>query len=102
MPVTFNSIQLRLVEKNYLVYEKEFLMIIRALKKWRANLLGMHFFVYTNHKTLKIFNIQKDLSQKQLCWQESLLQYNMTIKNILGLDNSITDILSYLLSGSFR
>jgi RNase H-like domain found in reverse transcriptase len=61
--VAFNSVQLKSAEKNYPVHEKELLAIIRALKKWRADLLGMHFFVYTDHKTLENFNIQKDLSQ---------------------------------------
>jgi RNase H-like domain found in reverse transcriptase len=93
-PVTFDSVQLKSAEKNYLVHEKELLAIIRALKKWRADLLGTHFFVYTDHKTLKNFNIQKDLSQRQLCWQEFLSQYDMTIKYILGQDNTVADALS--------
>jgi RNase H-like domain found in reverse transcriptase/Reverse transcriptase (RNA-dependent DNA polymerase) len=56
-PVTFDSVQLKSVEKNYPVYEKELLVIIRALRKWRADLLGTHFFVYTDHKTLENFNV---------------------------------------------
>jgi RNase H-like domain found in reverse transcriptase len=63
-PVAFNSIQLKPAEKNYPVHEKELLAIIRALKKWQADLLGTHFFVYTNHKTLENFDVQKDLSQR--------------------------------------
>jgi RNase H-like domain found in reverse transcriptase len=41
--------QLKGAEKNYPVHEKELLAIIRALKKWRSNLLGTHFYVYTDH-----------------------------------------------------
>jgi RNase H-like domain found in reverse transcriptase/Reverse transcriptase (RNA-dependent DNA polymerase) len=48
-PVAFDSLQLEPVEKNYLVHEKELLAIIRALKKWRSDLLGTHFYVYTDH-----------------------------------------------------
>jgi hypothetical protein len=32
--------QLKGTEKNYPIYEKELLAIIRMLKKWWANLLG--------------------------------------------------------------
>jgi hypothetical protein len=33
--------QLKGLEKNFLVHEKELLAIIRALKKWWSNLLGI-------------------------------------------------------------
>jgi hypothetical protein len=71
--------QLKGAEKNYPVHEKELLAIIRALKKWRSDLLGSHIFVYTDHRTLENFDTQKDLSRHQLRWQEFLSQYDMTI-----------------------
>jgi RNase H-like domain found in reverse transcriptase len=61
-PITFNSMQLKDAEKNYPVHEKELLVIIHALKKWCSDLLGTHFYVYTNHHTLENFDTQKDLS----------------------------------------
>jgi RNase H-like domain found in reverse transcriptase/Reverse transcriptase (RNA-dependent DNA polymerase) len=48
-PVAFDSLQLKAAEKNYPVHEKELLAIIRALNKWRSDLLGTHFYVYTDH-----------------------------------------------------
>jgi len=48
---------------NYPVHEKELLAIIRALEKWRSDLLGVEFFVYTDHRTLENFDQQQDLSQ---------------------------------------
>jgi RNase H-like domain found in reverse transcriptase len=95
-PVAFDSVQLKHAEKNYPVHKKELLAIIRALKKWRADLLGTYFFMYTDHKTLENFDVQKDLSRRQLCWQEFLSQYNMTIKYIPGQDNTVVDALSHL------
>jgi len=47
--VAFDSMQLKDAEKNYPVHEKELLAIIRALKKWCSDLLGMPIFVYTDH-----------------------------------------------------
>jgi hypothetical protein len=71
--------QLKAAEKNYPIHEKELLAIIRALKKWRADLLGLPIYIYTDHKTLENFNTQKDLSCCQLCWQEFLSQYEVNI-----------------------
>jgi RNase H-like domain found in reverse transcriptase/Reverse transcriptase (RNA-dependent DNA polymerase) len=61
-PVDFDSMQLKDAEKNYLVHEKELLAIICTLKKWCSDLLGTHFYIYTDHRTLENFDTQKDLS----------------------------------------
>jgi hypothetical protein len=62
-PVVFDSMQLKGVEKNYLVHEKELLAVVQALKKWRTDLLGIPFLVYTDHCTL-------ENCDTQLRWQE--------------------------------
>ena len=95
-PVVFDSLQLKAAKKNYLVHEKELLAIIRALNKWRSDLLGTHFYVYTDHRTLENFDTQKDLSCRQLCWQEFMSQYDLTITYIHGEDNTVADTLSRL------
>jgi hypothetical protein len=92
--VAFDSMQLKDAEKNYLVHEKELLVITRALKKWRSDLLGGHFLMYTNQCTLENFNTQKDLSRWQLRWQEYLSQYKMSIVYIKSEDNTVADALS--------
>ena len=55
-------------ELNYPVHEKELLAVIRALKKWRVDLLGSPFLIYTDHKMLENFHSQKDLSRRQARW----------------------------------
>lgn len=42
-----------------LVYEKEMLAILAAVKKWNAYLLGRHFQIKTNHHSLKFLLDQK-------------------------------------------
>ncbi len=42
-PVAFDSMRLTACKKNYPVYEKEFLAIVKVLKRWRYDLLGSHF-----------------------------------------------------------
>lgn len=54
-PVAFNSMQLSVCQKNYLVYKKELLAIVRALKKWRLDLLGTKFKIYSGHRMLVHF-----------------------------------------------
>ena len=61
-PVAYDSMQLKAVEKKYPIHKKELLTIVRALKKWRSDLLGSPIFIDTDHKTLENFDTQKDLS----------------------------------------
>ena len=93
--------QLGAAEKNYPIHEKELLAVIRALKKWRSDLLGSEFTVYTNHRTLENFNTQRDLSRRQLRWQEFMSQYEMNIVYIHGEDNCVADALSWVPEGAF-
>ena len=81
-------------ELNYPVHEKEMLAVIRALKKWHVNLLGSPFFIYTDHKTLENFNVQKDLSRRQARWMEFMSQFDAKIIYIKGDDNTVADALS--------
>jgi hypothetical protein len=95
-PVAFDSMQLKDVQKNYPVHEKEMLAIVRTLKKWRSDLLGTEILVYTDHRTLENFDMQKDLSHHQARWMEHLSQFDMTIMYIRGEDNTVADALSQL------
>jgi hypothetical protein len=95
-PVAFDSMTFKNAELNYPVHEKELLAIIRALKKWRVDLLGTPFFIYTDHKTLENFNVQKDLSRRQARWMELMSQFDAKIVYIKGEDNTVADALSCL------
>ena len=93
-PVAYDSMQLNSAEQNYPIHKKELLAIIRALKKWHSDLLGSEFIVYTDHRTLENFDTQRDLSRRQLRWQEFMLQYEMAITYIHREDNCVADALS--------
>ena len=93
-PVAFDSMTFKNAELNYPVHEKKLLAIIRALKKWRVDLLGTPFFIYTDHKTLENFNVQKDLSRRQARWMELMSQFDAKIVYIKGDDNTVADTLS--------
>jgi len=93
-PVAFDSMMFKNAELNYLVHKKEMLAMIRALKKWHVDLLGSPFFIYTDHKTLENFNVQKDLLCHQAWWMEFMSQFNTKIVYIKGNDNTVADALS--------
>jgi hypothetical protein len=100
-PVAFDSMQLKGPEKNYPVHEKEMLAIIRTLKKWCSDLLGIPIMVYMDHRTLRNFDTQHDLSCCQLRWQEFMSQHDMMIVYIPGEDNTVADALSCVPEGGY-
>ena len=93
-PVAFDSSTLKDAELNYPVHEKELLAVIRAIKKWKYDLLGSPFFVYIDHKTLLNFDTQKDLSRRQARWMETLSMYDFKFVYVKGQDNTMADALS--------
>jgi hypothetical protein len=93
-PVAYDSYQLNNAEKNYPVHEKELLAIVKALKKWRTSLLGTHFKIFTDHRTLEYFQSQKDMSRRQMRWSMYLADFDYDITYIRGEDNTAADALS--------
>jgi reverse transcriptase-like protein/integrase-like protein len=95
-PVAYDSCSFKGAELNYPVHEKELLAIVCALSKWRMELLGYQFEVWTDHRTLKHFGSQHDLSRRQAQWMEFLSQYDALIRYIPGEKNTAADALSRL------
>nr|GAT43224.1 reverse transcriptase-RNase H-integrase [Mycena chlorophos] len=93
-PVAFDSMTFKGAELNYPVHEKELLAIIRALKKWRTDLIGAKVYVYTDHRTLENFQTQKDLSRRQARWMEFMSQFDLKIIYVPGDENAGADALS--------
>jgi len=61
-PVAYDSMMFKGPELNYPIHEKELLVIMCALRKWKVDLLGSDFLMYTDHKTLLNFDRQKNMS----------------------------------------
>ena len=55
-----------LEEYNYEIYNKEFLTIIKAFKKWRLEFRGVKYLimVITDHRNLKYFILIKLLNRR--------------------------------------
>ena len=65
--VAFLSKSLNEIERNYEIYDKKILVIIRGLEVWRHLLEGVQlkFEIWTDHKNLEYFMKAQKLNQKQ-------------------------------------
>ena len=54
-PIAFESNPIKGKYLHKAIYEKEMLVILHALKKWRPYLMGRHFKVKMDHGSLKYF-----------------------------------------------
>ena len=93
-PVAYESTKLNTHQLNYPVHDKEMCAIMHALGRWRPFLLGRHFKVYTDHRSLVHFKTQSNLNQRQLRWQEKAADYDMEILYKPGKENVVADALS--------
>jgi hypothetical protein len=73
-PVAFAS--LSSAETNYPVHEREFLVIVYALKEWRPYLHGGGFVIKTDHHPLRYLDTQTTLSKRRVRWMETLQEYD--------------------------
>ena len=81
--ITYFSQSLNLAQRNYIIYNKEILAIVRCFKKWQFKLLliseDKSILVIINYKIFKYFIIIKQLNRRQACWIEFLFQFNFKI-----------------------
>jgi reverse transcriptase-like protein/integrase-like protein/gag-polyprotein putative aspartyl protease len=93
-PVAYESKKLNIHQLNYPIHDKEMCAIMHALERWRPFLLGRHFKIYTDHRSLVYFKTQSNLNQRQLRWQEKAADYDMEILYKPGKQNIVADALS--------
>jgi hypothetical protein len=63
-PIAYFSCTFSPAEANYDIYKKEFLVVIKAIKHWRAHLIWTKqlFIIKTNHKNLTYWKEPKKLT----------------------------------------
>ena len=72
----------------------ELAAVVFALKICRYYLYGEEFEVYSDHKSLKYFFMQRDLNMRQRRWMEFLEDYDFTLHYHPGKANVVADALS--------
>ena len=68
--------------------------IVFAVQKWRHYLLGQHFVILTDQKSLKFLTDQRLLGEDQLKWTAKLLGMDFEIRYRPGFENKAVDALS--------
>lgn len=69
--------------------------VIEALKTWKYYLMGKHFIIRTDHKSLVYLKHQNLIDSTRVArWLDFLAQYDFEIQYVKGKDNSAADALS--------
>ncbi|XP_062554188.1 uncharacterized protein K02A2.6 isoform X1 [Armigeres subalbatus] len=98
--ISFASKGLTPAEKVYPQTQREALAVVWAVEKFYLYLFGLHFTVFTDHKTLEYIYGGKHRDGRHACsraesWALRLLPFDFEVKHIPGVSN-ISDILSRL------
>lgn len=95
-PIAYLSKSLSDPERNYDIYDKELLAIIRALDEWRHFLEGAHqqFEIWTDHKNLQYFRTAKKLNRRQARWSLFLSRFDFMLHHRPGKTAGNPDALS--------
>ena len=82
--VAFISKSLSDIERNYEIYNKEILAIVRCLEAWRHFLEGtvVKFEIWTDHKNLEYFMKAQKLNRQQARWVLYLSRFDFVLKHI--------------------
>jgi len=82
--VAFISKSLSDTERNYEIYNKEMLVVVRCLEAWRYFLKGtvVKFEIWTDHKNLEYFIKVQKLNRRQARWALYLSRFDFTLKHV--------------------
>lgn len=85
-PLGFASKSFHEAERNYEIYDKEMLAIIRGMKEWKHLLQGSiePFKVWSDHKNLEYWRTAQDLTRRQARWALFLSAYDFFITHKPG------------------
>jgi len=95
-PIRFYSKGFSSAERNYKIYDKEMLVIIRALDEWRHLVQGSKdkIEIWTDYKNLEYFLSAQRLNRRQARWSALLADYDFTLKHKPGKTMLKPDALS--------
>ena len=87
-------------QSNYTTMEKEFLVVVFALEKFRSYIIGSSVTIFTDHAALKYLLSKQDTKPRLTRWILLCQEFNLTIKDKKGVKNVVADHLSRLVPES--
>ena len=94
--VYYASKTLNEAQRNYTTIEKELLVVVYALDKFRAYLVGFDIIIFTDHSALKYLLTKHNAKARLIRWVLLLQEFNLKIKDKKGVENVVVDHLSRL------
>ncbi|WJZ98608.1 hypothetical protein VitviT2T_017120 [Vitis vinifera] len=94
--IYYASKTLNEAQRNYTTTEKELLVVVFALDKFRAYLVGSFIVVFTDHSALKYLLTKQDAKARLIRWILLLQEFNLQIRDKKGVENVVADHLSRL------
>ncbi|GAU48361.1 hypothetical protein TSUD_282420 [Trifolium subterraneum] len=99
-PIAYFSKELGIRNVTKSAYEKELMAVVLAIQHWRPYLLGRHFTVSTDQKSLKQLLQQRIVTAEQQNWAAKLLGFDFNIVYKPGKLNRGADALSRVQKGA--
>jgi len=95
-PVAYYSTTLSETKRNYNIYDKELLAVVKSLRHWRTYLAGAphQIVIHTDHLNLLYWKEPRKISQRIAREFQELQEYNFVLKHIAGNKNAQADALS--------
>ena len=89
--IYYASKMLNEAPRNYTTIVKELLVIVFALHKFRAYLVGSSIVVFTDHSALKYLLTKLDAKARLIRWILSLQEFHFQIKDKKEVENVVVD-----------
>ena len=92
--IYYTSKNLTPTKLNYIVIEKEFLVVVHAINKFRHYIIGYETFVHIDHSTIRYFMNGPITNGRVTRWLLLLQEFNITMLDRPGKQNIVADFLS--------
>ena len=89
--VYYASKTLNEAQRNYTTTEKELLVVVYALDKFCAYLIGSDIVIFTDHSTLKYLLTKQNAKARLIRWVLLLQKFNLQIWDKKGVENVVAD-----------
>jgi hypothetical protein len=95
-PIAYYSATFTPTERNYDIYERELLAVMKSLAHWRPYLgwTKEPFVIITDHTNLQYWKSPQNLNRRTARWHADLQEYDYQIQYIPGNTNIPADALS--------